>query len=53
MLAAIYDALGRADEAMQTEPQALNLAFEQNNHALEKYLESNLEHYERDGGKLQ
>ena len=54
MLAGIYDALGRADEAVQTERQALTKpGFEQNNHALEKYLESNLEHYERDGGKLQ
>ena len=53
MLAGIYDALGRADEAVQTERQALNLAFEQNNRALENHLESNLEHYERAGGKLQ
>ena len=53
MLAGIYDVLGRADEAVETERQALNLAIEQNNQALEKHLESNLEHYERAGGKLQ
>jgi hypothetical protein len=38
---------------VQTERQALNLAIEQNNQALEKHLESYLEHFERDGGKLQ
>jgi Flp pilus assembly protein TadD len=52
-LAGIYDVLGRADEAVETERQALNLAIEQNNQALEKHLESNLEYYERAGGKLQ
>ena len=53
MLAGIYDALGRSGEAVRTERQALNLAIEQNNQALEKHLESNLGHYERDGGKLE
>jgi Flp pilus assembly protein TadD len=52
MLAGIYDVLGRTDEAVETERQALNLAIEQNNQALEKHLESNLEHYERARGKL-
>ena len=52
MLAGIYDALGRADQAVQSERQAPNLAIEQNNQALEKHRDSNLEHYERDGDKL-
>jgi len=49
MLAGIFDVLGRADEAVETERQAI----EQNNQALEKHLKSNLEHYERAGGKRQ
>ena len=53
MLAGIFDVLGRADEAVQTELQAPNLAIEQNHQPLEKHLESNLEHYERAGAKLQ
>ena len=53
MPACIYDALGRADEAVQTERQALNLVIDQDNQGLEKHLESNLEHYEPDAGKLQ
>ena len=53
MLAGIYDALGRSDKAVQSERQALDLAVEQNNSELEKHLSSNLERYERDGGKLQ
>ena len=52
ILAGIYDALGRADQAVQSERQAPNLAIEQNNKALEKHHESNLEHYERDRDKL-
>jgi tetratricopeptide (TPR) repeat protein len=53
MLAGIYDALGRSNEAVRSERQALNLAIEQKDSELEKHLESNLERYERDGGKLQ
>ena len=53
MLAGIYDALGRADEAVQTERQAVNLAIQQHNELLEKHLEINLERYERDSGKSQ
>jgi len=40
MLAGIYDVLGRAQEAVETERQALNLAIEQNNQALGKPPES-------------
>jgi hypothetical protein len=52
MLAGIYDALGRADEAVQTERRAVNLAVQQQNEPLEKHLEGNLERYENNG-KLQ
>jgi hypothetical protein len=49
----IYDVLGCVDEAVLSERKGLNLAIEQNNAELERHLESNLEHYERNGGKLQ
>jgi tetratricopeptide (TPR) repeat protein len=52
MLAGIYDALGRADEAVQAERRAVNLAVQQQNEPLEKHLEGNLERYENNS-KLQ
>jgi hypothetical protein len=48
MLASAYNVLGRSDEAVRSEQQALELAVQQHSRELQKYLRGNLEHYERD-----
>ena len=53
MLASAYSQLGRSAEAVDAEQQALNLAIEHHDEALEKHLRTNLEHYEHGTTKAQ
>jgi Flp pilus assembly protein TadD len=53
MLASAYSQLGRSAQAVDAEQQALNLAIEHHDEALEKYLRTNLEHYEHGTTKAQ
>ncbi len=53
MLASAYNQLGRSAEAVDAEQQALNLAIEHHDEALEKHLRTNLEHYEHGTTKAQ
>jgi Flp pilus assembly protein TadD len=53
MLASAYNVLGRSDDAVQAEQQALDLVVQQHDEQLEKNLRSKLERYERGGANGQ
>jgi Flp pilus assembly protein TadD len=47
MLASAYNQVGRSADAIQSEQRAIQLAIQQHDERLEKYLRGNLEHYGR------